>query len=157
MSLDLHNTTLKDLALIAEKQGQRGTVATAKGLIPWQQGSVTPDRKWRRLPAPTTEQMQAELRKDLPPIVRREARVRFAAIRDRLLADAERSYSVTGRVVWPKSMQDELTALGWKVGNPNFRAQVEDLARKYVEEGARKQRAKDQHKVTLDWSGHTTA
>jgi hypothetical protein len=101
--------------------------------------------------------MKAELSEGLPAIQRREARERFHVMRDKILADAERSYKTFGYVIWPKSIQDELTALGWKAGNPNFKAQVEDLARKYVEEGARKQAAKDQRKVSLDWHGHLSA
>lgn len=155
--IDVHKTTLKDLALIAEKHGQRGRVATGKGLIDWRQASVTPDKRWRRLPAPSPEQMKAELTKDLPPVVRREARERFKVLVNRLYEDGLKTYQAHGYPVWPKSIQDELAVLGWQIGNPDLRGQVEALARKYVEEGARKQREKDQKKSVLDWHGHATA
>lgn len=155
--MDVRTTTIGDLNRIAAERGTRGRVATAKGLIPWQQGSVTPDRKWRRLPSPSPEQMKAELSRDLPPVVRREARERYKVLVNRLFADGMKSYETFGYPVWPKSIQEELRVLGWKTGNPDLRGQVEALAKKYIEEGARKQRAKDAHKTALDWHGHTSA
>ncbi len=160
--LDVHNTTLADLARIAREQGERGRVATARGLIPWQRSSVkgrsgTGQRAMRRLPAPTPEQMKAELSKDLPPVIRREARERYRVLANRLYADGLKSYELFGYPVWPKSVQDELRAFGWKEGNPDLWGQVEALARKYVEEGAHKQKEKDQKKSSLDWHGHLTA
>jgi len=160
--MDLKTTTFRDLERIAKERGVRGRVATGQGLLPWQQSSLrgrsgTGARGFRQLPAPTEEQMRAELTADLPPPIRRSARDRYRVLVNRLFAEGQRTYAQFGYPVWPKSIQDELKTLGWTEGNPNLQGQVEALARKYIEEGARIQKEKDSKKVTLDWSGHYSA
>lgn len=160
--MDPRSLTIGDLNRIARERGVRGKVATAKGLIDHRQASLvgragTPNQRWRELPAPTEEQMRAELSADLPPIIRRSARERYRALVRQLFAEGQKSYALFGYPVWPKSLQDELKVLGWKEGNPDLQGQVEALARKYIEEGARIQKAKDSKKVALDWHGHYSA
>lgn len=162
MKFDPKTLTWGDLDRIARKEGQLGKVATGKGLLPHQQSSLegragSPDQKWRRLPAPSEAQMRAALEADIPAVVRRSARERFLVLANRLREDGEKSMRMFGYPVWPASVQRELKELGFKVGNPDLASQVEALARKYVEEGARKQKAKDDRKTALDWHGHLTA
>jgi len=160
--MDVRSLTIGDLNRIARERGQRGKVATAQGLIDHTQASLkgrsgTPNQTWRQFRAPTEEQMRAELSVGLPDVVRRSARERYRVLVRMLFDEGQRSYEMFGYPVWPKSIQAELKALGWKEGNPNLEGQVEALARKYIEEGARIQKAKDDRKVALDWSGHYSA
>lgn len=153
--------TMRELNTIARTRGVMGHLATADGLLPWQRSTLvgrsgTGPRDSRRVPV-SDAAMKAALTADLPPVVRREARERYRVLVNRLYADGLRSYELFGYPVWPKSIADELRAFGWKEGNPDLWGQVETLARRYVEQGAHKQRESDQRKTTLDYHGHLTA
>lgn len=156
-NFDPKKWTLRDLAEHAKTNGVRGRVATGKGLIHHTEASRGPDGKFRKFAAPSQEQMKAELSQGLPPVIRREARARYQVLIKRLFEDGQKTQQIFGYPVWPKSIQDELRALGWQFGNPDLQGQVEALARKYIEEGARKQKEKDEKKVALDWHGHLSA
>lgn len=115
---------------------------------------------------PDPEAVRERMRAELPSIVRRAPRERYRVMLERIAADALASYRSHGRVLWPRSLELELKALGWADGDPKLkdlggieavRAQVEALTRRYIETGARRQRETDARKSTLDWHGHTTA
>ena len=164
--IDVHQTTVKDLHALAAKRGVRGVVGAADEgkarLISWRDGArynKARGRYWNpevSRPSPAGH-LVAKLNEGLPAVVRRTPRQRYDVLLQRLVQDGLKSYKAFGRVEWPKSIQDELRVLGWKDGDPNFWGQAEALARKFIEEGANIQRAKDQRKVTLDWHGHLSA
>lgn len=158
--MDPRTTTIGDLNRIARERGQRGKVATAEGLIDHTQASLvgrtgSGKQRWRELPAPTEEQMRAELSADLPPVVRRTARERYLVLLNRLAEEAKKSYQQFGYVKWPDSLQNELKILGWRAGDPDLAGQVEALARRMFEKAHHQQAESDRHKVALDWHGHS--
>jgi len=125
-------------------------------LVPWQR-SARPNGKWRLPETPVPTDMVQRMHAGLPPVIRRTARERYKVLIDRLVADGMKTYRAYGYPVWPKSVQDDLKALGWKEGDPRFYDQVEALARKYIEEGANKQREKDAKVTSREWHGHLSA
>ena len=157
--MDPKTTTFRDLERIARERGQRGKVATRDGLIDHTEASLvgrsgSGKQAWRGFAVPTEEQLRAEFQSDLPPIIRRTPRERFLVLLLRLRAEAEKSVKLHGRVIWPASLQAELTAMGWREGNPDLPGQVEALARRMFEKAAHQQADSDQAKVARDWHGH---
>ena len=106
---------------------------------------------------PTQEQLVRQLKEDLPALPRREAPERFRVLIQKLVKDALPSYRRLGYPVWPSSVQAELTALGWKQGDPKLWEQVESLARYYIERGARMQKEQDDRQTSIGWHGHLSA
>lgn len=156
-----------EVAKVLAREGVRGMVPIVQAsgqnldqrelqLVPWQR-SARPKGRWNLKDTPIPQDMVRRMHEGLPPIIRRTPRERYKVLIDRLVADGLKSYRAYGYPVWPKSVQDDLKALGWKEGDPRLYEQVEALARKYIEEGAQKQRAKDARKSTLDWHGHLSA
>jgi hypothetical protein len=92
-----------------------------------------------------------------PAEVRRHARVRYQELLRRLWSDANLHFYKDGEIRWPKSIEDEIAVLGIAQGKPNLAAQVESLARRFIERGAREQQAQDQKRITADWHGHLSA
>lgn len=98
----------------------------------------------------------------VPAQVRREARERKEAMVRRLIADAIAWKRATGKVGFPRSIEDEIRLLGAMEGNPKLLDQVEALSipavERYVdwqiEKTAVAQRKEDQHRVVRDWHGH---
>ncbi len=150
MTFDPHAVTAKDLRVIAKERGKVGKVAVADqdgpGLAPWQNGATRGPvgsarvnehlirKENTRIPG-----MIRSLEDRLPPIIRRTPRERFLSLSRTLLAEGMRTHRVLGYPVWPRSVQDELRAMGWKEGNPDLAGQVEALARRYIERGSRRQ------------------
>lgn len=157
--MDPRTTTIADLNRIARERGQRGKVATAEGLIDHTEAAFkgragSGKQKLRQFADPTPEQMKAELSAELPAIIRRTPRERFLVLLARLRAEAEKSVALHGRVIWPASLQAELTAMGWRAGNPDLAGQVEALARRMFEKAAHQQNESDAGKTVRDWHGH---
>lgn len=157
--MDPKTTTIGDLTRIARERGKRGKVATGQGLIDHTEASVvgragTRNQKMRRFAQPTPDQMRAELEAGLPQVVRRDARARYLVLLERLRAEAEKSVALTGQVIWPQSLQNELNAMGWRAGNPDLAGQVEALARRMFEKASHQQAESDRNKVSRDWHGH---
>jgi len=163
--------TEADAKRLLEKGPIRGYVPTVsyKGrdlrereltLVPQGQASkVVGQRRWNpraMAPEPVPEQLIRQL-KDVPAMPRREARERFKVLVQKLVQDALPSYRRLGYPVWPSSVQAELTALGWKQGDPKLWEQVESLARYYIERGARMQKEQDDRQTSIGWHGHLSA
>lgn len=168
MKFDPKALSFRDLDEIARKRGHKGVVAAAdadgtKGFLPWQHASRKGTRGKKLNPLVQNrlktreQQLLAKLYEDLPPIVRREPRQRYEVLLNQLVEQGLKTYRAYGYPVWPKSIQQELKVLGWKEGDPDFYAQAEALAGKFIKEYAQKQKAKDQRKSALDWHGHYSA
>lgn len=137
-------------------------------LIPWNQATrqarsgepisdENPNRTIVESAGPVPQWMIEQSERELPPIVRIPHRERFKMLCRTLLADAMRSYQITGVIMWPESVQRELREMGWKEGNPDLQGQVEALASRYIVEAANKQKEQDLKKVALDYPGHLSA
>lgn len=154
--MDPKTLTMRDLDTIARERGQMGKVATAKGLLDHREAAFEGKGSKQKLRQEyvTEQEMRRVLEADLPPIIRRTPRERYLALLQRLRTEAEKSVQLHGRVIWPASLQAELTALGWRAGNPDLAGQVEALARRMFEKAAHQQADSDRSKVTRDWHGH---
>lgn len=115
----------------------------APGFAP---GTVT------QVPQHIVEAVQASA----PAEIRRTAREKFGELVRDLLADAH-AFSNDGRIVWPKSVRDQMEVIGIAQGKADIIAEVEALARHYTEKGAWLQREKDRRHVTAGWHGHTSS
>jgi hypothetical protein len=172
MKFDVYTTTPRDLWQEARRSGRTGQTAagTAKGgwLAPWGQASVLGkgNRTNRELIKRENAQIPRliqQLYEGLPPMIRRTPRARYESLVGQLTEFALDSIRATGQVHWPKSIENELKALGWKDGDPRLdrigtldgaKRQIEDLAHKYITDYSNKQREKDRHKTALDYHGH---
>lgn len=139
-------------------------------LVPWTKAPrVTPRKgptRWnpkvmvQNIPVP--EHVQKAMLEGLPPEIRRTPRERYKVLVTRLVHDAMKAKREFGRVIWPKSIEDEIRRLSWLEGDPTLLQRIENGATEAIEKfagslmenAARNQRAKDQHKVALDWHGH---
>ena len=170
--IDVYRTTPRDLANLAREKGRMGYVAASEGKTAGQlhytkSGQV--GNKWNQKVPGETRKVEERLLQQLlnvPKARRRSHQERFRALFDRLAQTALDSYRRVGYVAWPTSIQTELKTLAWKTGDPTLAdyggldhvyKQVEALTRHYTVRGANKQKEKDQHKVALDWHGHTAA
>ena len=161
-------------ALEATRTPQRGVFPlveqTPRGrrirLAPWTEASIRPMKKgapeeWD--PAANgavyeVPQSQVEaLHAGLPQEIRRTAREKYKELVKRLYADANAMFYKDGVIRWPRSIEREIQVLGIAQGKPDLAKQVEALARRYIEKGARTQQAQDRKRVTRDWSGHLSA
>lgn len=80
------------------------------------------------------------------PIVRTSATEKFEWLKKMLREDARRFTQADGKVVWPASVQRELTEAAWKIGKAgvlDVEEQVELLARTYVTFAAHRQKEHD--------------
>jgi len=167
--IDVHTTTVADLRREATRSGKPGTVAigTATGA---HVGHFTQASRRGRTGEPqapnaalisqenrTVARMIDRLHEGLPVVVRRSARQRYEVLLKQLIDQGLATYKLHGYAVWPRSVQDDLRALGWKDGDPGFLAQAEALASHYIEKWSHVQKEKDQRRSTLDWHGHLNA
>jgi hypothetical protein len=131
-------------------------------LVHWR-NSARPRDKW---PEPTEipTHILSKLM-DVPKPKSRTPRERMEPLVQNLLDQAAKSKAAFGYVAWPKSIAEEIKALGWKLGDPDLLKKTEnaevEAIRTYagwlMVETAQKQREQDRKKVTLDWSGHYNA
>lgn len=152
----------KALRRYAHRLNRPGFVAQAEGggvrVVPWLYSARRADGALLPQQVPVPEKYQREMKETLPPTVRRTVQQRFEKLVDSLFREAVASYRLHGRVVWPKSIQNELRVMGVTMGEPAnvdaIRKQVEQMARHYITKAGHQQADSDRSKVVLDWHGH---
>ena len=134
-------------------------VATKEtALVPQEMSYKARGQEAAPVPQASLEAMQASL----PLEVRRTARERMRALTGRLVADGLAMKRATGKVVFPKSVEDEIRLLGAAEGDPRLLERIEAGSVKAIEryagflmdKAARNQRKGDVKKTALDWHGH---
>lgn len=116
-----------------------GVSNRAEGVVPWQSSAKQVGTK--ELTEQEREEARQALEAELPPVRKRTGRQRVDTMLEGLVAEAERSYRLFGRVEFPKSMMDAIGAELWKMGLPEARVHLERYARDILEKAERKNRA----------------
>ncbi len=140
-------------------------------LVPWQQGARVPvngrsgPERWnprvivQNVPVP--EAARQQMLAGLPAERRRESRERYHVLVTRLIADGMRLKEQYGRVIFPKSIQDEIKRLAWLEADPTLPQRIERGATEAIEKyagflmgkAAHQQRDKDRKTTARDWHG----
>lgn len=133
-------------------QKKAALVRTHQGTMDWNDAS---DAHGVKTEIPAEE--VARLKAALPPTIRSTAREKYQELIGRLYKDAETQFKMLGEIRWPASIRRELDILGVAQGTPHLSRQVEALATKFIQKGAREQQAADAKSVTRSWHGHLSA
>lgn len=174
-------------ALFEKGEGQvRGYVPVAKpggevDLLHWSQAPrVTPKNalpdpfdgsrsQWnpkviqQNIPVP--QHVQERMAAGIPKQVTRAPSERYQILVKQLVDECRKSKKLHGRVIFPKSIEEEIHKLGWLAGVPNLRSRIENLEIDAIESyadwltlrAAGQQRRKDYKRTVTDHPGHYSA